>query len=65
MLGVGCGEMIEREQAMLIANNILEFIPYPATVYVIGDPDCDACVLARQFLRECERSGPSRNESGT
>lgn len=43
--------MTEREQALLIANKWLEFDMNVFTQMVPGDPDCDACVLARQFIR--------------
>lgn len=41
--------MIEREQAILIANRWLDTPPD-----MTGDPDCDECILARQFLRLLE-----------
>ena len=35
----------------VIADDILSF-KYPLlTLYVQGDPSCDACILAREFLR--------------
>jgi hypothetical protein len=40
---------IEAEQAKRIAEQWLDFKMNP------GDPDCDACVLARQYLRAVER----------
>jgi hypothetical protein len=43
--------MTEREQALLTANKWLEFDMNALTQMVPGDPDCDACVLARQFIR--------------
>ncbi len=43
--------MTEREQALKIANMWLDFKMNPLTQMVPGDPDCDACVLARQFIR--------------
>ena len=47
--------MTERDQAIILANKVLEFdIKFPTSFYVHGDPDCDACVLARQFLRAIE-----------
>jgi len=46
--------MTEREQAVLIANKWLEFDMNSLTQMVPGDPDCDACVLARQFIRAVE-----------
>ena len=47
--------MTEREQAIMIANKLLDFaIEHPMALYVPGDPDCDVCILARQFLREIE-----------
>ena len=47
--------MTEREQAIKIANAWLDFRMNSLTQMVPGDPDCDACVLARQFLRAIER----------
>jgi hypothetical protein len=44
----------EREQARRIAEMWLEFLMNPLTQMVPGDPDCDACVLARQFIRASE-----------
>lgn len=43
--------MTEREQAIKIANMWLDGRMNAFTQMVPGDPDCDACVLARQFLR--------------
>ncbi len=44
--------LTEHEQAIIIADKILEFaIEHPMAFYVPGDPDCDACILARQFYR--------------
>lgn len=51
--------MTEVEQALKIAHMWLEFRMNPLTQMVPGDPDCDACVLARQFIRAMERSKPS------
>jgi hypothetical protein len=49
--------MTEREQAILLANKLLDFdIQFPTSFYVHGDPDCDACILARQFLRSIEET---------
>ena len=47
--------MTEREQALKIATDWLEFKMKPLTQMVPGDPDCDACVLARQFIRAVDR----------
>ena len=41
----------EVEQALAIANKWLDFDMNPLVQMVHGDPDCDACVLARQFVR--------------
>lgn len=46
--------MTEKEQALRIANAWLEFQMNPLTQMVPGDPDCDACVLARQYIRAIE-----------
>lgn len=43
--------MHEIEKAEKIANMWLEFQMNPLTQMVPGDPDCDACVLARQYIR--------------
>jgi hypothetical protein len=45
----------ERHQAERIANAWLDFQMNPLTQMVPGDPDCDACVLARQYLRALDR----------
>ncbi len=45
----------EKEMAMVIANAWLDGNMNPLTQLVPGDPDCDACVLARQYLRALER----------
>lgn len=45
----------EAEQAKRIAEQWLEFQMNSLTQMVPGDPDCDACVLARQYLRAVER----------
>lgn len=47
--------MDELHQAERIANSWLEFQMNPLTQMVPGDPDCDACVLARQYLRALDR----------
>jgi len=53
----------EREQAIILANKILDFdIKFPTSFYVHGDPDCDACVLARQFLRLMDRDLPTADD---
>lgn len=47
--------MTELEQALQIANKVLDFdIQFPTAFYVHGDPDCDACILARQLIRQHE-----------
>jgi hypothetical protein len=46
----------EFEQAERIANQWLDFQMNPLVQMVHGDPDCDACVLARQYLRLLEAS---------
>ncbi len=50
--------MEEREQALAIANQWLDFKMNSLVQMVHGDPDCDACVLARQYVHECERDNP-------
>lgn len=47
--------MTEAEKAQKIADNWLEFDMNPMTQMVPGDPDCDACVLARQFNRALDK----------
>lgn len=47
--------MNEREQALAIAEKWLNFDMNPLTQMVPGDPDCDALVLARQYVRTTER----------
>lgn len=46
--------MSEQEQAKQIADNWLDFRMNPLTQMVPGDPDCDAVVLARQYVRLSE-----------
>ena len=46
--------MTEIEQAKKIANDWLDGKMNPPTQMVPGDPDCDACVLARQYNRSLE-----------
>lgn len=41
--------MTEHNQAILIANRLLDHPPG------MGDPDSDQCVLARQYLRALEQ----------
>ena len=43
--------MNECEQAKQIADDWLDFRMNSLVQMVHGDPDCDACVLARQYLR--------------
>lgn len=47
--------MDEREQAIRIASDWLDFKMNSLVQMVHGDPDCDACVLARQHIRACDR----------
>lgn len=47
--------MDEFEQAKRIANDWLDFKWNEFTQMVHGDPDCDACVLARQYIRARDR----------
>jgi hypothetical protein len=46
--------MNERLIAKVTAERWLEGIMNPLVEMVPGDPDCDACVLARQYLRALE-----------
>ena len=54
----------EVEQAKRIAEMWLEFQMNPLTQMVPGDPDCDACVLARQFIRATERLASMEHANG-
>ena len=47
--------MNERDQALQIANMWLDFRMNALTQMIPGDPDCDACVLARQFIRATDQ----------
>lgn len=47
--------MTEKEQATRIAHDWLDFKMNSLVQMVPGDPDCDACVLARQFMRALDR----------
>lgn len=46
--------MTEPEQARHVAEMWLDFRMDPLTQMVPGDPDCDAVVLARQYVRLSE-----------
>lgn len=55
--------MMEQDQAKIIADKILDFtVTHPMALYVHGDPDCDACVLARQYIRALEREEALRSD---
>jgi len=43
--------MSERQQAILIANKWLDDPPD-----LMGDPDCDFCIVARQLIRAIEEN---------
>lgn len=45
----------EQEQALAIANMWLDGKMNSLVQMVPGDPDCDACVLARQYIRAIKR----------
>lgn len=45
----------EEQVARRVAEMWLDFQMDPLTQMVPGDPDCDACVLARQYLRALDR----------
>ena len=47
--------MNERQQAWQVAHMWLDERMNPLTQMVPGDPDCDACVLARSYLRALEK----------
>lgn len=53
--------MTEREQALMIADQWLDFRMNSLVQMVPGDPDCDACVLARQFVRALDEIKALRN----
>jgi hypothetical protein len=55
--------MTEREQALIIANKWLDFDMNALVQMVPGDPDCDACVLARQFIRAVEQLGAKQRRA--
>ena len=44
-------EISEQEEAKAIAERWLDFKMNPFVDLVPGDPDCDGCILARQYLR--------------
>jgi hypothetical protein len=44
-------EISEHSEALYIANQWLDFKMNALTQMVPGDPDCDACIVARQFIR--------------
>lgn len=46
--------MTEQEQARQIAEMWLDFQMNPLTQMVPGDPDCDAVILAREYVRLSE-----------
>lgn len=45
----------ERTQAVVVANAVLDDRVQPISFYVPRDPDSDAHVLARQYLRSLEK----------
>lgn len=45
----------ERQQAWRTANRWLDQRMNPLVDMVPGDPDCDACVLARQYMRALDK----------
>jgi hypothetical protein len=45
----------ERQQSWQVANMWLDGRMNPLVQMVPGDPDCDACVLARSYLRALEK----------
>jgi chromosome segregation ATPase len=55
--------MNEQEQAKRVAEMWLDFDMNPLTQMIPGENDCDACVLARQYLRMCEEIEHWRAES--
>lgn len=47
--------MEERQQAWQVSHQWLDFRMNALTQMVPGDPDCDACVLARQYMRALDK----------
>jgi len=47
--------MNERQQSWQVAHMWLDGRMNPLTQMVPGDPDCDACALARSYLRALEK----------
>lgn len=47
--------MEEREQARATANRWLDQRMNSLVEMVPGDPDCDACVVARQYMRALDK----------
>lgn len=45
----------ERQQAWRIANSWLNGLMNPLAQMVPDDSDCDACVLARQYMRALDK----------
>jgi uncharacterized membrane protein len=56
--------MNEREQAKMIADQWLDFRMNPLVQMVHGDPDCDAVVLARQYMRALEEVERLKKKGG-
>lgn len=50
-MSIGASEL---KLAAAVAEDWLDFKMNPLTQMVPGDPDCDACVLARQYLHLLE-----------
>lgn len=57
--------MTEEDMAVIIAEAWLDGRMNSLTQMVPGDPDCDACVLARQYVRLRERSGAEKTVDTT
>jgi hypothetical protein len=55
--------MTEQEQAFKIAEMWLDGRMNKLVQMVPGDPDCDACVLARQYQRSIEEIETLRKEN--
>lgn len=55
----------EKQQAWQIAHAWLDGRMNSLTQMVPGDPDCDACVLARQYMRALDTIHQLSQHAGT
>ena len=56
--------MTEQEDAKRIAERVIDFRVTPIIFYVHGEPDCDAVVLARQYIRALEEIDRLKRTAG-